>query len=184
MMKLNKTLLITSLILMGAFSRLLPHPPNFTAIASIGLFAGALMGGRYLKFIIPFLALFISDLAINNTIYASYYDGFVLWRPGFLWVYAPMLIMAGFAPMLIKKLNVKSVLGGSIAASLLFFVVSNFGVWLTDAMYPISISGLIGCYTAALPFLLNTLMGSVFFSAVFFGGFVLVKKYTPLLVKA
>lgn len=183
-MKLNKTILITSLILIGAFSRILPHPPNFTAIASIGLFAGALMGGRILKYVVPFLALFLSDILINNTIYASYYDGFVLWRPGFLWVYAPMLIMVGFAPLLIKKLNTTSVLGGSIAASLVFFVVSNFGVWITDAMYPISVSGLIACYTAALPFLLNTLMGSVFFSVVLFGGYVLVKKYTFAEVKA
>jgi len=182
-MKVNKSIFISGLILIGALSRILPHPPNFTAIASMGLFAGALMGGKYLRFVIPFAALFISDLIINNTIYASFYDGFVLWRPGFLWVYAPMLLMAGFAPFLLKHLNVKTILGSTIAASFVFFIISNLGVWLTDAMYPINFSGLMACYAAALPFFLNTLIGSLFYSSAFFGIYALATKYKPALIK-
>ena len=66
-------------------------------------------------------------------------------------------------------------------ASSLFFLMSNFGVWTTGLMYPLTVQGLIACYTAALPFFLNTLAGDLLYSSALFGSFELVRYRFPVL---
>jgi len=83
-----------------------------------------------------------------------------------------------------KKINVKSVAMGSISASLIFFVVTNFSTWLTDAMYPMNFSGLMLCYEMAIPFFWNTLAGDLVYVTVLFGGYELVSRQVPALAHA
>ena len=75
-------------------------------------------------------------------------------------------------------------LGYSLAGSVLFFLVSNFGVWLTAQMvpgYPACTAGIVPCYAQALPFFQWTVLGTLFYSALLFGGFALLRRHVPAL---
>ncbi len=182
---MNKRLLVLSgLILVAAFSRLIPHPYNFAPIGAMSLFGAAYFTNKKLSFILPLLAMFLSDLVINNVLYASYYQSFTIFTPGFLWVYGAIaaIVIAGI--FIFKKVSVSRVFVGSLSASILFFVISNFGVWLSDPDYPLTLSGLVLCYEMAIPFFQNTLFGDLVYSGVLFGGFEFAKTRIPELQKA
>lgn len=172
---MNKQILfIISLIGLAAFTRLLPHPPNFTAITAISLFGGAVFSKKIFRFLIPITALFITDIVLNNVVYAEYNEGFTLLSKYSIWVYIPVLITALLAPILIKKINTKSVLVGSAAGSIIFYAISNLGVFLMDPLYTKDLVGFIACYVAAIPFFLNTLTSAVVFSSLLFVSYVLI----------
>lgn len=182
---MNKRLLVLSgLILAAAISRLIPHPYNFAPIGAMSLFGAAYFSDKKLSFILPFVAMFISDLLINNILYASYYQGFTIFTPGFLWVYGAIaaIVIAGI--FILKKVSVSRILVGSLSASIIFFVISNFGVWLSDPDYPLTISGLLLCYEMAIPFFQNTIAGDLVYSGVLFGSFEFAKTKIPELKKA
>lgn len=171
------------LIIIAALTRLLPHPPNFTPIGAIGLFGAAYFERRWLALVVPFSALFLSDLLLNNVIYSNFYPGFT-WITSW-WVYAAFaLVMAIGWIILRQKASPQRIISASLTASVLFFLVSNAGVWAESVMYPKNIAGLMACYAAGLPFLGNTVMGDLVFSAVLFGGFAWVTRYVPVKIKA
>ncbi|UTW62526.1 hypothetical protein KFE98_21435 [bacterium SCSIO 12741] len=174
-------ILISSMILVAAMTRLLPHPPNFTPIGAMALFAGAALGRNWIKWILPIGALFISDLVLNNTVYAHMNDGFVLFHESVLWVYASMLAIVAIAPMLIRKLSAGSVLLGSLSASVLFFLGTNFGAWMSMNMYPMTWDGLMTCYAAGVPFFGYNVLGDLVFSTALFGGFYVISIQYPQL---
>lgn len=158
------------LIILAALTRVLPHPHNFTPIAAIGLFGAATFDRRWLLFAVPFAALFLSDLFINNVLYAQFYEGFVWFTS--VWIYAAFAAVILLGRVLLHaKVSAKNVLVASLSASGIFFLVTNFSVWAQSGMYPKTGAGLLACYTAGLPFLGNTLLGDLFFSAVLFGGY-------------
>jgi hypothetical protein len=129
--------------------------------------------------------MWVSDIVINNTIYASYNDNHLWLIPqGFPWNYAAFILitLAGF--FLLKKIKLKNVIVASLSASIIFFLVSNFGCWPGNPMYSQDLSGLAACYVAGIPFFWNTLAGDLFYSAVLFGGFEVVKSKFPKLVMA
>jgi len=174
-MKLKEnTALIVIMILVAAMTRLIPHYPNFTAVGAVALFGGAYLSKR-MAFIVPVVALFISDLFLNNLIYATqfpeFYNGFMLFNVKGLPVYGAFIAVILIGMFLIKKATVKNVLGSALLASVVFFLITNFAVWAGSVMYPKTLSGLIACFTAAVPFFWNTLLGNVFFVAVLFGGY-------------
>ncbi|MFN0013168.1 MAG: DUF6580 family putative transport protein [Saprospiraceae bacterium] len=158
------------LVILAALTRLLPHPHNFTPIAAIGLFGAAVFERRWLAFLMPFAALFLSDLFLNNIIYAQYYDGFVWFTSGWIYLAFALVALIGRSSLL-NKVSVKNVAMASLSASLSFFLVTNFSVWLESTLYPKTLGGLAACYTAGLPFFTNTVLGDLFFSAVLFGGY-------------
>ena len=80
-----------------------------------------------------------------------------------------------------KGISLLSVAAGSVASSVLFFIVTNFGTWATGELYPPTLAGLTACYVAAIPFFQNTLAGDLFFSALLFGGFALLERRVPML---
>jgi hypothetical protein len=166
-------------------TRLIPHYPNFTALGAAALFGGAYLSRRY-AFLIPVLALFVSDIILNNTIYAKQfpanYNGFVLFEPTTLWTYGALLVIVLLGMKLIRSTKILPIVGTSMLASTLFFLISNFAVWIHSAIFPKTISGLMAAYTAGLPFFGNTVSGDLFFVAVFFGGLVAVKTFAPKLV--
>lgn len=160
---------LVALIAIAIFSRLLPHPPNFTALGAASLFAGAVLADRRLAFIVPLLTLWLSDLVLNNVVYSQYYEGFVWAGEGVVWSYLAFALIVLMGRVAQVGRSASRVVGGSFAAALLFFLVSNFGVWMSGTMYPMTMEGLIACYTAAIPFFGYTAAGNLFFAVALFG---------------
>ena len=143
---INKNVFVVSLIFFAILSRFQPHPPNFTPIAAIALLSTKGFTNRWLMFLIPIMSLFISDLFLGlHATIPFVYTSFVL-----------ITLLGSY----VKKINISAVL----LSSTIFFLVSNFGVWLIK--YPISFEGIIECYTLALPFFLNTVLGDLFYGSL------------------
>tara|TARA_B110000037_G_scaffold195955_1_gene232744 strand:- start:298 stop:849 length:552 start_codon:yes stop_codon:yes gene_type:complete len=175
MSKINLSFIgIILLILFASFTRIIPHMPNFTPIGAMALFGGAYLSNKYHAFIIPILSLWFSDLIINNFI-LNYYDQFTWFYPGFIWQYATFGIIILIGYFLLKKITLKKVLISSIGSSLIFFVITNFGVWSSGSMYTLSLNGLISCFVLAVPFYKGTLLGFLFYSSFLFGVFEMSK---------
>ena len=163
-----RLLTILSAILLAAALRLVPHPPNFTPIAAMALFGGAYLGRRWLAFAAPLGALLLSDFVLG-------------FYPELVFVYLSTAATVAIGWVLAKRRSVLSIGLAAIAGSVLFFAVTNFGVWLVMDYYPKTLAGLAACYDAAIPFFQNTLAGDLFFSALLFGGFALAERRVPLL---
>jgi hypothetical protein len=170
-MKINPRLsVIIGVIVFGALMRLIPHWPNFTPIAAMALFGGAYLQKKHLAFIIPLAALFVSDLIL----------GLHSWM---IPVYISFAVVVGIGIMLRNRIKFGTVLLATLSASVMFFIVTNFSVWLVSPFYTKDIAGLLTCYTAGLPFLNNGLLGDLFYSGVFFGAFYLAQLRFPVLAK-
>ena len=149
---------IYGLIILVIMSRLIPHAANFTPIAALGLFAGAYLTRRS-AWLIPFAALILSDLII-----------------GFYHIYVMLFVYMGFAAniligrqFLLQKRSILSLFAASLVSAVIFFIFSNFGVWLTGMMYPMTFAGLSECFVMAIPFFGNTLFGTFVYVVVLFG---------------
>jgi len=163
-----RVLLIVMMIAAAAASRLIPHPPNMTSIAAMALFGGATLTDKRLAFLVPLAALFASDvvLGFHNQMVA---------------VYGSFALIVCFGLWLQQRKTALTIAGAAIASSLLFFIVVDFGIWLMGDMYPRTFAGLAACYTAALPFLRNQMVGDLLYTAVLFGGFALLERQFPVL---
>jgi hypothetical protein len=140
---------------------LLPHPWNFTPLTAALLYFGARGSRRQLW--LPLALLIGSDLVLDKYVY-SYpfsWDLFLSWA----W-YAAVL---GLGTFLSKDAKPLRIVGAALTGSVSFFLISNFGVWAATAMYPKSVSGLIACYAAGIPFYRQTLAGDLFYTAAMFG---------------
>ena len=171
--------LIVAFIALAGLSRLLPHPYNFTPIGGMALFGAAYFCRKYLALIVPFVALWISNLLLDNLIYAQYYEGFVWVSNPAVFIAFALIVLVGWG--LLKKVTLGRLLGSSLSASAIFFIVSNFGSWLDSGIYPRTWDGLVACYVAAVPFFQNTLAGDLFYVAVLFGSYELVRRTWPKL---
>ena len=158
----NRSILILIIILIGAFSRIIPHPPNFTAIGAISILGGVYFGKNYLAFLVPILSMLISDFLLGFNMTLS--------------VYLSFLIMIPLGIGIKNKLSNLSVIKTSIYASIVFFLITNFSVWIFSTVYPNNIYGLLICYYAGIPFFFNTLLGNIFFSFSLFGIYEIVSK--------
>lgn len=170
--KINlRTSLLVLLILLAAFSRLIPHLPNFSPLAAISLFGAAYFKKAWQTFLIPIAATWLSDLLINNVVYAEYFPSFTWFYPGFYWQYGSYLLIALGGLLMLKKVNVTSVIGAGLMATAVFFLITNFAVWMGSKTYPQNFAGLISCYVAGIPFLKGTLLGNLVYSGALFGTF-------------
>jgi hypothetical protein len=169
----NKARLVALLtaIFAAAALRLVPHPPNFSPIAAMALFAGAYMPRKLLAFVAPFGALILSDIAIGG-----FYPGM-----NFVYLSFALTVLIGWAVATRKTPLTIGV--ASVAGSILFFILTNFGMWLFSGIYPVTQAGLIACYVAAIPFFQNTLAGDLFYTALLFGGFALAERILPAIRK-
>ncbi|MEP6675741.1 MAG: DUF6580 family putative transport protein [Ferruginibacter sp.] len=177
----NRRLILTAatLILAAAMARLLPHPPNFAPIAALGIFGGSVVKDKKLAFILPLGALLLSDLLFQ----------FFTSTPGFyglgqIYVYGAFMLIT-FLSTRMKKISAVNIVFACIWSGVLFFLISNFGDWVTRSFYPPTFSGLMSCYTAGIVFykndlfgsmLLNSFMANFFFSGLLFGSYALIKK--------
>jgi hypothetical protein len=175
--KKTSIFIISGLILVAALSRLLPHAPNFTPVGATALFGAAYFTEKYWALIIPFIALWVSDLILNNIVYAEYYEGFVWFTSGFAWIIGAFALITLFGMGFLKKIKPMNLLASSLVASALFFLITNFGVWMSGVMYPKTGAGLMATYAAGVPFFWNTLAGDLFYVSVLFGVYEFVKSY-------
>ena len=143
--------LVLVLIIFGIISRIIPHPPNFSPVTAIALFSGLNFFNKKIAFTIPLVILIISD----------FFLGFSLIN---LFVYISFLTVV-FIGTRIKKIRVNNI----FLSSLIFFLISNFGVWLIG--YPKTPDGLLLCYTMAIPFFVNSIVGDLFYSIILYFGF-------------
>jgi len=140
----NRNITILSLIVLAVITRLLPHPPNVAPIAGIALFGGSRFDNKWIGFGLPLLCMFITDLFLGFSSITMF-------------VYLSFMIISYIG------INSKTISNGTIlGSSLLFFLLTNFGVFLLG--YPHTIQGLLTCYTLALPFFVNTIIGDLFFT--------------------
>ncbi len=159
-------LLAFILILFAAFSRLIPHAPNFTPVISITLFAGAYLKKAY-AFLVPVAALFLSDMVIG-------FYGLEMMA----FVYGTIILIVVMGRLLEKKVSAGKVLGLSLAGAAVFFVTTNFAVWLVPgSIYPKTLAGLAQCYVMAIPFFGNTLLSTLVYSAAMFGIYEVAEKF-------
>ncbi len=169
------------LMLLAAASRLIPHPANFAPIGAMALFGGAYFTRKWFAFLLPIVAMWMSDLYINNVIYGEYFDSFVWFYDGAWWTYRAMLFIAVAGMLIIRKVSPVRILAASLSASFLFFMISNFGVWVSSGMYPLTRAGLNACYIAAIPFFKNSLAADLVYSTALFGCFELSLRFYPAL---
>ena len=165
----RNNVLIIGFILLGILTRIIPHPPNFTALGAIALFGGAFLNEKKIGLLIPLGALFISDLFI----------GF----HGLMWAVYLSFAMIVFIGSKIKKPSFLNVIGASIIGSLLFFIITNFAVWTQGLYYTMDLSGLLTSYEMAIPFFRNTLLGDLVFTTSLFSLFYLIQQRFPVLDK-
>jgi hypothetical protein len=146
-------------VLVAVLIRFLPHSANVAPIAAMALFGGAYLNKKY-AVILPLIAMLISDLFL----------GFHNTMP---FVYGSFLLTGMIGIVLRKHNNFKWILGGTLLSSVLFFIITNFGVWLMNMgnMYPKNLVGLAQCYVMAIPFFRNTLLGDLFYVVMMFGGY-------------
>ena len=172
----TRFLALIAITLSAAAMRLLPHPPNMTPIAAMALFGGTYFTTRRIAFLVPLTAMYLSDLALGFFVYDFG------WFHGFMpFIYASFVVTVCLGLLIRHRLSPLIVGGAALISSVLFFVITNFGVWLVGSFYPKTVAGLLSCYVAAIPFFRNTLAGNAFYTLVLFGGFALVQRYLPVL---
>lgn len=187
-MKRNHLLIGIAFVMIAAIARLIPHPNNFSPVGSMALFGGAVFISKYFKYAIPIVALYLSDLLLNNTLYRSWYpnhEGMVFFTDYMVWSYLSFILAVAIGHFFIKKLSVKNVLMGAVAFTTVFFIISNFGVFMSGlAGYPKTMSGLMACYAAGIPFVKSSLAGNLVYSTVLFGGYYLLTVQNNQAIKA
>lgn len=170
---------LAGLIVVAALTRLLPHPPNFSPVEAIALFGGAYFASRQWAAVVPLVAMLVSDLALgalHGADYASYLGTASFWS-----VYACIVLTVVLGWGLRGKVTGGRVLVYGLASSVLFFIVTNFAVWMFNSSYPKSAGGLAAAYIAGIPFFRWTVLGTLAYSAMLFGGFALLRRRVPAL---
>lgn len=159
---------VSVIIFALALFRLIPHWPNVSPVAAMALFGGAYFADKRLALIVPFVALLLSDLilGLHNTM---------------IFVYAGFALTVSVGVLLKSRVTITNTVFAVIASSVIFFLLTNFGVWMTSALYAKSAEGLMQAYAAGIPFFQNSLLGNLVYSAVIFGGYAFLQKHVALL---
>jgi hypothetical protein len=167
----KRSIVLMGIVLAAALARLVPHPPNFTPIAAMALFGGACFVNRRTAYLLPLAAMLLSDLVLGVTRYDL--KRLLGIQPI---VYACIWATTQLGQLIKDRRSLWQVGAATLAGSLLFFLVTNFAVWSTMHMYPLTGSGLMRCYVEALPFFRNTLAGDAVFATILFGGLALLEN--------
>lgn len=156
-MNKSRFLLLTGIILIAALSRLIPHPPNFSPVAALALFGGAQFSSKWTAFVVPLAAMVLSDLFL----------GFSAMMTPVIYGSFALIVFLGFCVK--PKQTISRISLAAMAGAILFFVTTNFSVWLFGSFYPKTVAGLTECFIAAIPFFWNTLTSDLFYAAILFG---------------
>ena len=168
---------LIALILIAAFGRIIPHPYNMSPIAAMGLLGSAYFSRKWMAFAIPFLGTWLSDLFINNVVYAHLFNQFTWFYAGSAWIYASYALIIMMGLFLFNSVSISRIMSGSVLATSMFFLITNFGAWLGNPLYPQTFEGLMMSYAAGVPFLQGSFFGDLFYSGILFGGFALAGKH-------
>jgi len=165
MTKKQQTLLLggiaTVLVLFDIATRLLPHPANLTAVGAVGLFAGAVMPRKW-GIVLPVSVMAFSDI-------------FLGFHNIMIFTWGSMMLAAGIGYLLRTKIRPMYLVFGSVAASVQFFLITNWAVWMFTPLYPKGLSGLFASYVAGIPFFRNMLLGDIGYTAVLFAVYALAR---------
>lgn len=154
---MNKFLVLSGIILIAAMSRLFPHIPNFTPIGAMALFGGVYYQDKRLAFLMPLICMFISDLILG-------------FHSTMIFVYSSFILTTGLGLLIRNYFNLFTLLSGSIISSILFYLITNFGVWTQSDL------SLSSVYFLGLPFLTPTLFGDLFYNLILFGSFYFIQE--------
>ncbi len=159
----NSERLALGLIVIGVLSRLIPHPPNLTAVVGVSLLGAYAIRSPWLAALIPVAVMGLADIVLG-------------WHSSALFTYAGMLAGVLIGRGLLPQLTVLRLGAAALLASLAFFLISNFGVYL-GGYYGFGLDGLIACYVAAIPFWGLSLVGDLASTAILFALFVLARRF-------
>lgn len=171
---ISRYAVLTGLVIIAAITRIISHNmhfiPNVSPIMAVAIFGGAYFADKRIAFLIPLISMLISDLFIgfHNDIAAVYFS-FALG------------VFLGY--YIRKRIKPSSVIISSLTGSLIFFLITNFSVWLVDGWYPLNFAGLTDCFIKAVPFFRTALIGDIIYCCSLFGFFALAEKRIPSLAK-
>lgn len=183
-MKNDKSIAVSFilLVLMVSLYRIIPgRPLGFAPQIAMALFAGSVVKDKKFAFLLPLLSMLISDV-----IYQVLFQFKLSAVPGFYsgqvtnYILFVLLTVVGFA---IKKTNMVHIIAGSLAGATIYFLLSNFTVWIgggldiTNQPYPKTMTGLLHCYSEAIPFYQGSLYATFIFSGILFGGYFIFTQY-------
>jgi hypothetical protein len=175
-----RTLLLIGMILLASIARVLPHPPNFSPVGAVALFAAAYLGSRWAAFVVPLTVMLLGDLGLELAGRLGLLGGWMAGSQGIHAgmgvVYLAVALIAALGLVLRRHRSVPVIAACTLGGSVIFFLVTNFAWWAGYDLYPHTAEGLVESYTAALPFFHWTVLGDAFFSTVFFGGFAWAEK--------
>lgn len=166
----HKIVLLFYFVGLIALSRIIPHPPNFTPVIAMAVFMPYLTRDLYSAILVPLAAMFVSDLYIG-------------WHSSMFWVYSSISLCTILSryTLSIKRTYVHLCVN-AVMSSVVFFAVTNFAVWMSGALYPLTLEGLILCYTMAIPFFTNTLVSTIIYTSllglVSYSATTLSRRYT------
>lgn len=158
--------IVTILMIIAISTRLMPHPANFTSVAAVALLGGSLLPRKW-ALSLPLIIMIASDLIIGL-------------HPLVAFTWGSFALIAFLGHRYLRNVNAGSVVVASLGSSILFYIISNFGVWLQGQMYTMNWSGLVACYYNAIPFFRNTMAGDLVYSAVLFGAYALAINLAKL----
>ena len=142
-----------------AASRFIPHPPNFTSLIALSFYVPLFLGKRFIPVLL--VCFIITDIFIgfHETVF-------------FTW--GSVIFISLFSYLFQKNIYTRII--GVLSSSLVFYIISNFGVWSLGS-YGYSLDGLLICYIAAIPFYTNTLISTILYSALIETLNTVFKKY-------
>ncbi len=167
MNKNRNIFIIIGIIVVAAFSRLIPHPLNFAPLAGMALFGGYYFEKKWQSYFTIAASWWLSDLVLNNVIYSRYFTKFTWLSTSYITIAISLLVIILISKWLIKKIGIQSVAIASLLSSVSFFLITNFGAFLE--LYPKTANGLAAAYTAGLPYFKNTIFGDLVYSVLIFG---------------
>ncbi len=153
--------MVYGLIIIGVIARLVPHPWNTTPVMAIALFGGTYLSKRW-AILLPLITIIASDAILG-------------WHNTMAFNWLAFALTGTLAWWVRPKPSAIRIFSASLLGSLLFFFITNFGVWAIGGIYPHSEAGLRNCFIAAIPFYRNTLAGDLIFTTVFFGSYSLLR---------
>lgn len=166
-----------SIIMCAVLLRLFPHVPNFAPVGALALFGGAYLGRKYatlvtllILLVSDYLLLYIHPFSSQFLTVGHIYPLTALIHSTTLYVYGSFLLSIGIGMWLKKHMSVQNVMLSSLVSSVLFFLITNFGVWAAGA-YDRSLWGLWESYIMGLPFFRATVFGDLFYNGLFFGSY-------------
>lgn len=152
--------LVSGMIAVATASMFIPHPPNFSPMAAIALFAGARFADKRIALAVPLIAVFLSDLVTGLHVLISF-------------VYGSYALTVGLGMLLRVRPGAARTGGAALLSAILFFLITNFGVWAMLDTFPKTAVGLLACYAAGLAHFQNTILSNLLYSLLLFGGYAL-----------